>query len=73
MNLCLVLAMGRAGVSNSALYAHFPSKAELLVDAVRTHGRRRLSLVAARRNALEDGEWDALLGRIVTALGTEQT
>jgi AcrR family transcriptional regulator len=32
-----------AGVSNGALYAHFPSKADLLVDAVRTHGRRRLA------------------------------
>ena len=29
-----------AGVSNGALYAHFPSKADLLVDALRTHGRR---------------------------------
>ena len=32
-----------AGVSNGALYAHFPSKAELLVDALRTHGRRLLA------------------------------
>jgi AcrR family transcriptional regulator len=31
-----------AGVSNGALYAHFASKAELLVDALRTHGRREL-------------------------------
>lgn len=28
-----------AGVSNGALYAHFPSKADLLVEALRTHGR----------------------------------
>lgn len=37
-----------AGVSNGALYAHFGSKAELIVAALRTHGRRVLSdLVAA--------------------------
>jgi AcrR family transcriptional regulator len=32
-----------AGVSNGALYSHFASKAELLVDALRTHGRRELA------------------------------
>src|SRR5690242_8785380 len=32
-----------AGVSNGALYAHFTSKADLLVDALRTHGRRLLA------------------------------
>ena len=32
-----------AGVSNGALYAHFSSKADLLVDALRTHGRRLLA------------------------------
>lgn len=32
-----------AGVSNGALYTHFASKAELLVDALRTHGRRLLA------------------------------
>jgi AcrR family transcriptional regulator len=31
-----------AGVSNGALYAHFPSKADLLVDALRAHGRHLL-------------------------------
>jgi AcrR family transcriptional regulator len=37
-----------AGVSNGALYAHFASKAELLVHALRTHGRRLLAdLLAA--------------------------
>ncbi|MFI7613606.1 TetR/AcrR family transcriptional regulator [Nonomuraea terrae] len=37
-----------AGVSNGALYAHFGSKAELLVAALRTHGQRLLaSLLAA--------------------------
>jgi AcrR family transcriptional regulator len=37
-----------AGVSNGALYAHFGSKAELLVGALRAHGRRGLAdLVAA--------------------------
>jgi AcrR family transcriptional regulator len=32
-----------AGVSNGALYAHFGSKAELLVGALRTHGRQVLA------------------------------
>ena len=32
-----------ASLSNGALYAHFGSKAELLVDALRTHGRRVLA------------------------------
>jgi AcrR family transcriptional regulator len=37
-----------AGVSNGALYAHFGSKAELLLAALRAHGRRVLSdLLAA--------------------------
>lgn len=37
-----------AGVSNGALYAHFASKAELLVAALRRHGRRVLAdLLAA--------------------------
>ncbi len=31
-----------AGVSNGALYSHFASKADLLVAALRTHGRRVL-------------------------------
>jgi AcrR family transcriptional regulator len=40
-----------AGVSNGALYAHFSSKADLLVDALRTHGRRLLAdLFAADPN-----------------------
>ena len=32
-----------AGVSNGALYAHFPSKADLLVAALRTHGPHLLA------------------------------
>jgi AcrR family transcriptional regulator len=37
-----------AGVSNGALYAHFGSKADLLVAALRVHGRRLLAdLLAA--------------------------
>jgi AcrR family transcriptional regulator len=32
-----------AGVSNGALYSHFGSKAELLVGALREHGRRMLA------------------------------
>ncbi|MGW0806025.1 TetR family transcriptional regulator [Nonomuraea sp. NPDC002799] len=36
-----------AGVSNGALYAHFGSKAELLVTALRAHGRRMLATLFA--------------------------
>ncbi|MEU6727640.1 helix-turn-helix domain-containing protein [Nonomuraea wenchangensis] len=37
-----------AGVSNGAMYAHFGSKAELIVAALRAHGRQTLArLVAA--------------------------
>jgi AcrR family transcriptional regulator len=37
-----------AGLSNGAMYAHFGSKAELLVGALHTHGRRLLAdLLAA--------------------------
>jgi AcrR family transcriptional regulator len=32
-----------AGLSNGALYAYFGSKGQLLVDALRVHGRRRLA------------------------------
>jgi len=32
-----------AGVSNGALYSHFGSKAQLLMGALRAHGRRRLA------------------------------
>jgi AcrR family transcriptional regulator len=32
-----------AGVSNGALYAHFASKAELLIQALHAHGRRLLA------------------------------
>jgi AcrR family transcriptional regulator len=34
---------GAAGVSNGALYAHFDSKAELMVAALRAHGRQMLA------------------------------
>jgi AcrR family transcriptional regulator len=36
-----------AGVSNGALYAHFASKADLLVNALRTHGRNLLTELLA--------------------------
>jgi AcrR family transcriptional regulator len=32
-----------AGVSKGAMYAHYPSKADLLVDAIRIHGPRLLA------------------------------
>lgn len=37
----------QAGLSNGALYAYFGSKAELLVGALRTHGRRLLADLVA--------------------------
>ena len=46
-----------AGVSNGALYAHFGSKADLLVAALRAHGRRVLADM-----------FEADPGRSVTAL-----
>ena len=53
-----------AGVSNGAMYAHFSSKADLLVDALRTHGPRLLAdLFAADPSRsitdllLEIGRW----------------
>ncbi|HEX4813901.1 MAG TPA: helix-turn-helix domain-containing protein [Nonomuraea sp.] len=36
-----------AGVSNGALYAHFGSKADLLVAALRAHGRRMMASLFA--------------------------
>jgi AcrR family transcriptional regulator len=36
-----------AGVSNGALYAHFGSKADLLVASLQTHGRRMLAEMLA--------------------------
>jgi AcrR family transcriptional regulator len=36
-----------AGVSNGALYSHFGSKADLLVSALRVHGRRLLAELLA--------------------------
>ncbi|WP_405149036.1 TetR/AcrR family transcriptional regulator [Sphaerisporangium sp. NBC_01403] len=36
-----------AGVSNGALYAHFGSKAELIVTALRAHGRQLLATLFA--------------------------
>jgi AcrR family transcriptional regulator len=36
-----------AGVSNGAMYAHFASKADLLVAALRTHGQRLLTQALA--------------------------
>ena len=69
-----------AGVSNGALYAHFSSKADLLVDALRTHGRRLLAdLFAADPNRsitellLTIGRWPAAASRCASALGGKRT
>jgi len=52
-----------AGVSNGALYAHFASKAELLVDALRTHGRRLLADLFAADPSRPVTELLLILGR----------
>ncbi|MGD0064237.1 MAG: TetR/AcrR family transcriptional regulator [Streptosporangiaceae bacterium] len=52
-----------ADVSSGALYAHFGSKAELLVAALRTHGRRLLAEVLAADPARPITELLLLLGR----------
>jgi AcrR family transcriptional regulator len=52
-----------AGVSNGALYAHFSSKADLLVDALRTHGRRLLADVFAADPSRSITELLLVIGR----------
>jgi AcrR family transcriptional regulator len=56
--------MGRvAGVSNGALYAHFGSKAELLVAALRTHGRQLLAELFATEPDRSIAELLLIIGR----------
>jgi AcrR family transcriptional regulator len=52
-----------AGVSNGALYAHFASKAELLVAALRAHGRRLLAEAFAADPEQSVTELLVLIGR----------
>ncbi|MGW4963485.1 TetR/AcrR family transcriptional regulator [Nonomuraea sp. NPDC004186] len=52
-----------AGVSNGALYAHFGSKAELLVAALRAHGRRILAGLFAADPDRSAAELLLVLGR----------
>jgi AcrR family transcriptional regulator len=52
-----------AGLSNGAMYAYFGSKAELLVDALRTHGRRVLADLHAADPARSVSELLLLTGR----------
>jgi AcrR family transcriptional regulator len=52
-----------AGVSNGAMYAHFASKAELLVNALRTHGRRMLADVFAAEPGQPVTELLLVIGR----------
>jgi AcrR family transcriptional regulator len=52
-----------AGLSNGALYAHFRSRAELLVDALRAHGRRLLADLHAADPARSVSELLLLTGR----------
>ncbi|MCW2666043.1 MAG: TetR family transcriptional regulator [Frankiales bacterium] len=51
-----------AGLSNGALYAHYASKAELLVGALRRHGRQRLT-------ELFRGEEHRSIGSVLLQLG----
>jgi AcrR family transcriptional regulator len=52
-----------AGVSNGALYAHFGSKAELLVAALRTHGRQLLAELFAAEPDRSITELLLIIGR----------
>jgi AcrR family transcriptional regulator len=52
-----------AGVSNGALYAHFASKADLLVDALRMHGRGPLADVFAAEPDVPVTDLLVLIGR----------
>ena len=56
-----------AGVSNGALYAHFASKADLLVDALRTHGRHLLGRAVRRRPGPAGGGPAAHRGPVAAA------
>jgi AcrR family transcriptional regulator len=66
-----------AGVSNGALYAHFPSKAELMAGALRTHARRLLADVFAadpdRRTSASCWPWAARSSRRTGTGSTTQT
>lgn len=52
-----------AGVSNGALYAHFGSKAELIVAALRAHGPRLLADMLAADPGLPVAELFVAVGR----------
>lgn len=52
-----------AGLSNGALYAHFASKAELLVGALRQHGGQRLTELFRGDEHRSIGELLLVLGR----------
>jgi AcrR family transcriptional regulator len=52
-----------AGVSNGAMYAHFDSKASLLVAALRAHGRRLLAELFAADPARPVAELLLVIGR----------
>jgi AcrR family transcriptional regulator len=52
-----------AGVSNGALYAHFGSKADLLVAALRGHGRQPLSELLAAEPDRSSTELLLIIGR----------
>jgi AcrR family transcriptional regulator len=52
-----------AGVSNGALYAHFESKAELLVAALRAHGQRQLADIVAAEPGRPVTELLLMVGR----------
>ncbi|MFG1708833.1 TetR family transcriptional regulator [Nonomuraea sp. M3C6] len=52
-----------AGVSNGALYAHFGSKAELLVAALHQHGRPMRPLLSPAGDGQRAGDHGPACGR----------
>jgi AcrR family transcriptional regulator len=52
-----------AGVSNGALYAHFGSKADLMVAALRTHGRKMMTELLAADPGRSISELLLVMGR----------
>jgi AcrR family transcriptional regulator len=61
-----------AGVSNGAMYAHFASKADLLVEALRTHGPRHLAELFATDPSRSITEMLLVIGRRLVRCGDPQ-
>ncbi len=61
-----------AGVSNGAMYAHFASKADLLVEALRTHGPQQLAELFATDPSRSITELLLVIGRRLVRCGDAQ-